>query len=743
MATKRNHSQYTWNEGLDSGLQFGEETYSDRLVNFATSVLSNVNKAIERNTAGDIVHGMSLDKVNDFVTTSQELQSFLNNLDSNNKTYKGGKLGVNAVKDLWSISKKVGVDPSAFMSYFQDYVPKESVKSRNLRARINNDGLEQVTAAELGYNSSAQKYLADRKINLMRDADNNIYALNEDYSAFSPLQYLNRDLRLAGQEGSDYNHYLFTDNNGRVRYGKYSELAAEDPLQEAIQNYINTSNAKREGQYKLFNNFNPYLNYTDENKTVSDFIKRLGAAQNLQHSLNNFADVSQMFQGNKHVIAVKQDGTNFNEGDFIDGTLKLDPSYTFFFVGDDGSLQATNWSDPDIETKIGKYNPEGWSEQSNQVGITLKGLNLGESTITGDQIKDPVQWANRMLDLMTKPRTQLTSDDIKELEKYGSFGNYQNALSYIGSLISEAGLKLDQAHLNKWNALTQKYRTNDLVFNQNQVNLTDEEQDQKLIEEANQAGYSSVADYLGSQKKGFSTTEWMRLGALASDIASLGASFAPGAGTIASGILGAGASGTEFAADVMQDGFQWKDLSTLGINLGLDVVGLLPGGKSLKITKNAVKVISRSLPLLVGLWSAFADGDKYIAAANKLVHGNPQDMTAQDWQILGRGLMLITGGVRTGKATSGAYKSAGKEIKKGVQKGYKAVSDPIKHAKEVRDRAKRMNSLPKQAAVQGTTPKPAPKPTTNTVNPGVLDEVPTNKFGGKLDRFGEYLKSHK
>jgi len=291
------------------------------------------------------------------------------------------------------------------MTYFQDYVPKESAKSRNLRSLLSN-GYEQVTAAELGYNPHVQKYLADQKINLMRDADNNIYSLNEDYSAVAPIEYFNRDLRLAGQEGSGYNDFLFSDEKGRLRYGNYANLTAEDPLQAAIQNYITASNAKRSGQYKIYNNFNPYLNYTDENKTVSDFIKRLGAAAGLKHSLSNFADVSQMFQGDKQVIAVKKDGTNFNEGDFIDGTLKIDPSYTFFFVGDDGSLQATNWSDPDIERKIGKYSPEGWGELSNQIGSTLKGLDLGESTITEDQIQgDVTEWANKMLDLLSKPRT--------------------------------------------------------------------------------------------------------------------------------------------------------------------------------------------------------------------------------------------------------------------------------------------------------------------------------------------------
>lgn len=737
MATQtRNHSQYIWNEGLDSGLQFGDETYSDRLVDFASSVLSNVNRAIERNTAGDIVHGMSLDKVNDFVTTSQELQQFLSNIDKNSKTYKGGRLGTNAVKDLWNISKKVGVDPSAFMAYFQDYIPKESAKSRNLRARINDDGLEQVTAAELGYTPHIQQYLTENKINLMRDVDGNIYSLNEDYSAYSPLAYLNRDLRLAGKENSGYNDYLFADASGLVKKGNYSNLSADDPLQAAIQNYINTSNEKRGKQYKLFNNFNPYLNYTDENKTVSDFIKRLGAASNLEHSLNNFADVSQMFQGNKQVIAVKQDGTNFNEGDFIDGTLKLDPSYKFFFVGDDGSLQATDWSDPDIEKKIGKYSPEGWGERDNQVGSTLKGLNLGESTIASDQVTNSEQWANRMLDLMSKPRTQLTSDEIRELEKYGSFGNYKNALSYIGSLISETGLKLDQSHLNKWNALTQKFRTDNLILNQNQFNLSDEEQDQKLIEEASKAGYSSVADYKDSQrqpsKDGWSATDVIRLSAIASDLGSL--IWSVSNPEVVSNVLGSSALGltstgmnayADFKDKGVSAGDAWKNLI---LNLGFDTLGVIPGGQSVKIAKNLARILGRNVPTVLGIIQGFNNKEEYEQAFDKLLH-NPKELTVKDYQRLSeivhlaiRGTKTNVGGWRTkpnytGEKVQFSSLPAARGIKNGVKSSISSIATKFRGIKNRLTGNKR--ALPAH------------------------EEAPKKEQGGKLDRFGEYLKSHK
>lgn len=70
------------------------------------------------------------------------------------------------------------------------------------------------------------------------------------------------------------------------------------------------------------------------------------------------------------------------------------------------------------------------------------------------------------------------------------------------------------------------------------------------------------------------------------DAAGMATSWIPGLGT-AIGVLG---SLARFSADVQKDGFQWKDVGNLGINLGLDALTLLPGvGAISKAAKTGVK----------------------------------------------------------------------------------------------------------------------------------------------------------
>lgn len=46
----------------------------------------------------------------------------------------------------------------------------------------------------------------------------------------------------------------------------------------------------------------------------------------------------------------------------------------------------------------------------------------------------------------------------------------------------------------------------------------------------------------------------MELGAIAGDLVGFGLSFVPGAGNVASGVVGLGSTATQFAADVKRDG---------------------------------------------------------------------------------------------------------------------------------------------------------------------------------------------
>lgn len=145
--------------------------------------------------------------------------------------------------------------------------------------------------------------------------------------------------------------------------------------------------------------------------------------------------------------------------------------------------------------------------------------------------------------------------------------------------------------------------------------------------------------------------DYTRLGAAGADVASIIASFVPGYGTIASAGLGVGSTLANFGAD-MKDGFQLRDLGNLGLGLGTDAVGLIPGlgaaGKGSKILKNLLKVA----PKLMTAWSASTSFAPAMQAFNKLKDKGAKEMTVDDWKALANGLTAAAGATRWGAAAA-------------------------------------------------------------------------------------------
>lgn len=144
---------------------------------------------------------------------------------------------------------------------------------------------------------------------------------------------------------------------------------------------------------------------------------------------------------------------------------------------------------------------------------------------------------------------------------------------------------------------------------------------------------------------GFSPTDYLRLGTIAADIVSMGASLAPGVGTVLSAATGASSSIGTFFADAFEDGLDWGDAGNLLTNLGMDVLGLIPGGgaaaKSAKIAKNLAKYASRAMAA-IGAMGTITNGPEIIKSFGKL--GNPTELTVDDWRNISAGLGLLTGG---------------------------------------------------------------------------------------------------
>lgn len=145
--------------------------------------------------------------------------------------------------------------------------------------------------------------------------------------------------------------------------------------------------------------------------------------------------------------------------------------------------------------------------------------------------------------------------------------------------------------------------------------------------------------------------DYTRLGAAGADVASIIASFVPGYGTVASAGLGVGSTLANFTAD-MKDGFQWGDLGNLGLGLGMDAVGLIPGlgaaGKGSKILKNLLKVA----PKLMTAWSVSTSFAPAMQAFTKLRDKGAKEMTVDDWKALANGLTAAAGATRWGASAA-------------------------------------------------------------------------------------------
>jgi|GEM_PF-1907886 hypothetical protein len=82
---------------------------------------------------------------------------------------------------------------------------------------------------------------------------------------------------------------------------------------------------------------------------------------------------------------------------------------------------------------------------------------------------------------------------------------------------------------------------------------------------------------------------------MAADLGALVTSFLPGYGTAASGVLGLGSMAGNLMADINDKSVSsedvWKNLAT---NAGLTAVGMLPGGKSAGVLRNAVRLLPKA-----------------------------------------------------------------------------------------------------------------------------------------------------
>jgi hypothetical protein len=146
---------------------------------------------------------------------------------------------------------------------------------------------------------------------------------------------------------------------------------------------------------------------------------------------------------------------------------------------------------------------------------------------------------------------------------------------------------------------------------------------------------------------GLTAAQYARLGYAAADLSSAIAAFFPGAGTAISAVTGIastiGNAISDFTDDAVTGSQAWKNL---GMNLGMDLMGLIPGGGSAakfgKILKT-IKPMAATIIALPGIKSMFNNSPEILASWKK-VFDEDAKMDYQDYMNLLQVLNVAAGG---------------------------------------------------------------------------------------------------
>lgn len=184
---------------------------------------------------------------------------------------------------------------------------------------------------------------------------------------------------------------------------------------------------------------------------------------------------------------------------------------------------------------------------------------------------------------------------------------------------------------------------------------------QNYLLSATEEGKRQLASQRGLFEGGFKNvaSDTARMAALGEDIASAIAAFVPEYGTAISAGLSLDSLKNDFIADALDDSVSTGQmLGNAAINLGLGVVGLIPGVKIATRMGKWGKAIGKLAPQVLsgGLIAqqALTQHPQVLESWKKAAAG--KDLTLNDWKNIGQSLRWISGGVKVGKATHNTLK---------------------------------------------------------------------------------------
>lgn len=187
-----------------------------------------------------------------------------------------------------------------------------------------------------------------------------------------------------------------------------------------------------------------------------------------------------------------------------------------------------------------------------------------------------------------------------------------------------------------------------------------------------------VTTHVGENSEGsgeLSNTDKLRLGTAVADLGSAIAAFAPTYGTAASAILGVGSTATNLFIDLADDavtaGEAWGSAAA---GLGLDAMGLIPGGGTASKISKIAKTLGKSASVILASSALQQVPEQYEAVKKLLTPG--VDVTAADLRNAVNGLTTVLGGT----AAAGRYMKTNKSTRKITnQDGIDSVAIKVKN----------------------------------------------------------------
>lgn len=374
---------------------------------------------------------------------------------------------------------------------------------------------------------------------------------------------------------------------------------------------------------------------------------------------------------------VSKDGQNWEivQGmEAVRTLLGLDEENGFKYEG------ADILADPEIENRI-QFNRAGYLEKPDDWDLIggsihlkpIKGYTEGEKQSIINQIiqlLQPGQY-NKVAKNITTERLSICNEVIdKSLKKVGhkqfykwlfEYAKQNNLPSHIlAGLISqyrdpninEYGSEEEvrqylesRTTVSKAKGGVLKFSTggtpwyvqyaNEIPVSTNTATEQTEQQSEDLgdiAQRAQASGRTLEGQVVGEGKFEWDAAMVMRAGALAADVAGLISSFVPGYGTAGAAVSGVASTGLDMAADVIDPSVTKGQVAlNAAANLAFGIVGLIPGGKVWKVTKNLAKY---------GLFLTQM-GVLSPTIYSKLTSDQP--LTYDDWKAVYAGLSALTG----------------------------------------------------------------------------------------------------